>query len=146
MSQLDQMLDEKVNLKAMDTPETPASQALHGMAPVKASKNLQEAIHLLLTIGVGTSTTLLLFGLLLTLLTHQTVPDTFPGMEEVFNEAFRFQPAGFLGLGLLALIATPILRVFGSLVAFIFERDWRFAGITFVVFIIVLASIFFGRA
>lgn len=52
---------------------------------------------------------------------------------------------GFLALSLSVLIATPIARVFGSLIAFIYERDWRYARITLVVFLIVLTSMVLGR-
>ena len=58
--------------------------------------------------------------------------------------ALAFQPPGLLALGLLVLIATPILRVLGSVIGFIVERDWRYALITSIVFLIVVASILLG--
>jgi uncharacterized membrane protein len=48
-------------------------------------------------------------------------------------------------LGLLVLIATPILRVIGSTLAFLYERDWRYALITFVVLLVVTLSLLLGR-
>lgn len=53
---------------------------------------------------------------------------------------------GFSTLGLLVLIATPILRVAVSAVAFIFERDRPFTWITLAVLVLLLASLFLGRA
>jgi uncharacterized membrane protein len=50
-----------------------------------------------------------------------------------------------LALGLLVLIATPILRVVGSILAFLYERDWRYAGVTTVVLIVVLISLLLGK-
>ena len=63
-----------------------------------------------------------------------------------FVRVVSLRPSGFLALGLLVLIATPILRVVGSILAFIYERDWRFAGITFLVLIIVMVSLVLGEA
>jgi len=45
-------------------------------------------------------------------------------------------------LGLLILLATPIVRVAVSIVAFILEGDWRYVGITTVVLILLLGSVF----
>jgi len=46
---------------------------------------------------------------------------------------------------LLVLIATPILRVAGSIFAFLHERDFLYAGITAFVLLIVLASLLLGK-
>ncbi|MBP1602740.1 MAG: hypothetical protein H6Q06_2891, partial [Acidobacteria bacterium] len=43
------------------------------------------------------------------------------------------------------LIATPILRVLGSFVIFLYERDWRYAGVTLIVLLVLAASLLLGR-
>ena len=53
---------------------------------------------------------------------------------------------GFTTLGLLVLIATPILRVAVSVIAFWMERDKTFVLITFTVLSLLIASLFLGRA
>lgn len=55
-------------------------------------------------------------------------------------------PASFLILGLLALIATPITRVAVSIFAFALERDWRYVLITALVLAILVAGIALGKA
>jgi uncharacterized membrane protein len=45
-------------------------------------------------------------------------------------------------LGLLVLIATPVARVIFSVFAFARERDWAYVGITLVVLVILLYSVF----
>ena len=105
---------------------------------------LQEAIHRLLIYGVGLSTILMLVGLLLDFILKRPVPASLPGPIEAFRLAFALDPAGFLALGLIVLIATPILRVFSSIIAFLYERDWRYAIFTSIVFMIVMISILFG--
>ena len=53
---------------------------------------------------------------------------------------------GFTTLGLLVLIATPILRVAVSVLAFWFERDRAFVLITTTVLCLLVASLFLGKA
>ena len=50
----------------------------------------------------------------------------------------------FFTLGLLCLIATPIMRVAGSVLIYAYERDWRYALATFVVLTIVIVSLIVG--
>ncbi|MGZ3673334.1 MAG: DUF1634 domain-containing protein [Ktedonobacterales bacterium] len=43
------------------------------------------------------------------------------------------------------LLATPVLRVIVSIVAFLLEGDWLYAAITTVVLLILVVSFFLGR-
>ncbi len=54
------------------------------------------------------------------------------------------QPQAVITLGLLVLIATPVIRVATSIVAFAIEHDYRYVVITLAVLLILLYSIFFG--
>jgi len=63
--------------------------------------------------------------------------DSFAGLGEGLA-ALRPQAIGQLGL--LVLVATPILRVLTSLIAFALERDRLYVGITSVVLAILLAA------
>lgn len=49
-------------------------------------------------------------------------------------------------LGVLILIATPIIRIIFSLISFIFEKDKLYIFITFIVLSIILFSMFGGLA
>ena len=51
-------------------------------------------------------------------------------------------PQSIIALGLLLLIATPILRVAVSIIAFALERDYRFVVITAIVLVILILSNF----
>jgi uncharacterized membrane protein len=49
--------------------------------------------------------------------------------------------AGFLlNAGIIVLLATPLARVVVSTVQYVSERDWRFATLTFVVLLELIAS------
>lgn len=54
----------------------------------------------------------------------------------------ELRPIAFAQAGLLVLIATPVVRVMASVVAFVLERDRLYAGITIVVLAILLVSLF----
>ncbi len=108
-------------------------------------RQLNEIIHALLTVGLVGSTAVMLFGLALDLVQHRALSTAVPRFDEVVTYVMALRPSGFLALGLLILIATPILRVLGSFAAFLHERDWRYAGITFLVLSVLFASLVFDR-
>ena len=50
------------------------------------------------------------------------------------------RPQAIAQLGLVILVATPVLRVMTSLVGFVLERDWLYVAITAIVLAILLGS------
>ena len=108
-------------------------------------KNFDEILHKLLLIGLGLSVLFMLAGLALTLIRQQPIPADIPPLNMIFVHVSALAPDGFLALGLLVLIATPILRVVSSFIAFLVERNWRFAGITLIVLVTVIFSILLGK-
>lgn len=107
--------------------------------------DLNHVIHSMLIVGLAISTVLMLIGIALEIILRQDLPTVEPDLSQVFERVIALRPSGFLALGLLVLLATPVLRVVGSILAFAYERDWRFAGITLVVLIIVISSILLGK-
>lgn len=51
---------------------------------------------------------------------------------------------GLMQLGVLALIATPIVRVALSAVVFLRERDWLYTGVTLLVLVLLLYGLVNG--
>ncbi len=107
--------------------------------------DFDHVLHKLLVIGLVISVILIITGLVLALVKHENVPTVVPTLGTVFSQLCAWHPSGFLALGILVVIATPIMRVVGSAIAFILEKDWRFAAITLVVLITVTVSIFTGN-
>ncbi|MDE2581157.1 MAG: DUF1634 domain-containing protein, partial [Rhodospirillales bacterium] len=72
------------------------------------------------------------------------LPDpTFPDSLTSLMTGLRLaQPLAIASLGLLVLLATPVLRVAVSIPAFALERDWTYVRITALVLAILLFSIF----
>lgn len=104
-----------------------------------------ESLHKLLLIGLYLSVALILFGLGLALFTHQNVPEAVFPLQSLFTGLLSLNAGSYLSLGLLVLIATPIIRVITSFISFLVEKDWRFAAITLVVLTTVLVSILLGK-
>jgi len=62
----------------------------------------------------------------------------------ILHEAAKFHGRGFIQLGLLVLIATPVARVLFSVFAFIYEKDWTYVAITMIVLALLCYSLFGG--
>jgi uncharacterized membrane protein YfcA/uncharacterized membrane protein len=86
----------------------------------------------ILQIGVILSASLIILGTLL-------LPQT---LQEISRLWLILQP-NIITVGLLALIATPVIRVAASILTFALERDYKYVVITSLVLGILLYSIFF---
>ena len=123
-------------------------------------RRIELLISWLLVGGVVTSMATVLLGLLLMFVHHpdylQSAADlqrlTTPGaaFPNTLGEVARGVVAGsgqaVVVLGLLLLIATPILRVAVSLVGFALQRDRTYTVICAVVLIVLLISFLLGKA
>jgi uncharacterized membrane protein len=72
--------------------------------------------------------------------------ETFPHTPiEVWTGLLALQPQAIIVLGLMLLIATPVLRVAVSVIAFGLEHDMRYVIITLIVLAILITSFLLGR-
>ena len=84
---------------------------------------LERTIGIVLRAGVIASSVCLAVGLLLSLATGGHAISSF-----------------LLNAGIVILLATPLARVIVSTIQYIAERDWRFATLTFIVLLELVAS------
>ena len=106
-----------------------------------------------LLVGVTTSAVLLAAGLLGSLLVGwdgslvgappTTGAATDPGA--LVADVLALRPIGLARAGLVVLVATPVVRVAASVVAFTLEGDRLYATVTLVVLAILLGSLFVLR-
>lgn len=77
---------------------------------------------------------------------HQSSgPGFFPtSLSAVFQGAIAGKPYAIIGLGMLLLILTPVVRVALSVFFFLFQRDWLYVGITLFVLTVLAFSLFSG--
>jgi uncharacterized membrane protein len=117
--------------------------------------DVEQLVGKLLRYGVITASLVALAGGVLYLARHgaDALPDYshFAGEAKgyttykgIFSGAMASNPTEVVQLGVLVLIATPILRVLLSLFAFALEKDRLYVVITLVVLSIMMTSIFGG--
>lgn len=108
--------------------------------------DLNRIMYRVLVGGMILSSALYIVGVVLFLLqtpveaaiTHyQNVTDFTRGL-------FAYRSAAVLTLATVFLIATPIARVFVSILAFAVNRNLRYVAITIIVFLILISSILLG--
>ena len=122
-------------------------------------RQVELLISRLLRIGVLTSLCIIVLGMILSFSHHSgyresadelkrltsddaEFPRTLPG---VWRGLRQFQGCAVVTLGLLVLIATPVMRVAVSIFAFIYERDPKFVVITSLVLALLLLSFLLGK-
>ena len=71
-------------------------------------------------------------------------PQRLTSVAAIIGAALSLHSDALIQLGLLVLIAVPILRVAVSIVAFALERDWLYCTVTILVFAILLFSLLGG--
>lgn len=107
----------------------------------------------LLLAGVSAAAGLMVIGLLSALVVGWTgslvgagpVSHAVGDFSETFAGVMALRPFAIAQLGLLVLLATPVLRVATSVVAFAIEGDRLYALISGVVLTVLLTSIFLVR-
>lgn len=124
------------------------------LQPVEHEKYLKSpimanSIGRILQVGVVLSAMMIVLGLLLLPsrpggLSPQRVLAFPQTLSQVIGGVLVLRPQAVIALGILLLIATPVLRVVASVVAFAVERDRRYVVITLIVLVILLFSIVLG--
>jgi uncharacterized membrane protein len=69
------------------------------------------------------------------------VPKNLRGLREIVETAWQIRSVGIIQLGLLILVATPVVRVMFSVFAFLVERDYLYVVFTLIVLTVLLLSI-----
>ena len=115
------------------------------------SHEMEVAIGNLLRSGVIIAAAVVFFGGIIYMFRHglapanyrvfQRVPSGLCSVRGILKSAFSFHGRGFIQLGLLLLIATPIARVVFSILAFVRQRDTLYVIVTLIVFSILLYSL-----
>ena len=125
----------------------------------RSVRRVELAISAILRMGVAISLGTVVLGIIVSFTRHPNYVSsatelrrlTRPGaafphtLREVGRSLGNLHGQGIVMLGLLLLIATPVMRVAVSILAFIFQRDWVFVTITSVVLALLVLSFVLGR-
>jgi uncharacterized membrane protein len=71
-------------------------------------------------------------------------PDMYTTIAGIFNGIFALKARCIIQFGVVVLLATPIFRVFFSLIAFMKEKDWMYVFITALVLGVIIFSMTTG--
>jgi uncharacterized membrane protein len=114
-------------------------------------RKVEDIIGNLLRAGVILSATVVFVGAVIYLLRHGTSPASYRVFQGeprelrqpggIVHGAFAFSSRGIMQLGILLLIATPVLRVAFSVFAFLAEGDRMYVMFTLIVLSVLLYSV-----
>jgi len=121
-------------------PEQGSPDRAHVMDPV------ERVIRSVLLCGIALSVALMAAGLVLGVARGAGLPRGVVPLAELPRALAALRPAAYLSLGLIVLIGTPFVRVAGSLVVFVRERDRRFVLVTTIVLLVMCLGVVLGRA
>ena len=109
-------------------------------------------ISRILRIGVLTSATVIILGGILFAIQHPDAvfsfksfagePERLLNVSEIVREALQLRSRSVIQLGILVLIATPVLRVIFSFIEFFIHKDWIYVLITAIVITTLFYSLF----
>jgi uncharacterized membrane protein len=123
-------------------------------------RKIELVISTILRVGVTLSLLVIVTGTVISFVRHPGYVDspkallalTRPGqamprtLGEIFAGVAEGRGQAIVMAGLLLLLATPVIRVAVAILAFLAQKDRRFAVITTVVLCLLLLSFFLGRA
>lgn len=124
------------------------------------SRRAELVISRTLRLGVVLSISIVLLGAVVSFFNHPEYISshtelnrlTHPGaakpqtLGSVVRGVTEFRGEAIIALGLLVLIATPVVRVAVSILTFVEEKDRTYVAITTAVFLLLLLSFVLGRA
>ncbi|MGZ3872698.1 MAG: DUF1634 domain-containing protein [Mucilaginibacter sp.] len=118
--------------------------------------DIQALIGQVLRLGMIVSISIVFFGGVIYLYRHgHSVPNykVFRGIPpflqhtgSLLQAAFQIKGQAIIQLGVILLVATPILRVVFSMIGFMLEKDYMYVTISFLVLLIIFASMMGGHA
>lgn len=114
-------------------------------APEAAKTLVACLVERLLLAAIGVSVALMLLGLALGLAAGDGLPHAVLAVSGLREALMSREPAAYLSLGLIVLMATPFVRVVGALVVFAMERDRRYVLVTAIVLAVMCFSVLLGQ-
>ena len=114
------------------------------MAERSSDRREERAVQRLLRGGLILSSLLLAAGLVWALATSRL--QAHPVSFRTFIHSLRSgHPGGVMGLGLMVLLALPVVRVVVLAIDFARERDWRYAAVALAVLMLLFLAVYLGR-
>lgn len=114
-------------------------------SPPDMSRRLEHWVHYSLLVGLVLSGTLLAGGLAVDWFSPEPARPLQPRtLLETVSGALGGNARALMNLGILALMATPLVRVIILAIGWMTERQWRMAAVATTVFALLAASLMLG--
>jgi uncharacterized membrane protein len=107
---------------------------------------VERTVQATLRAGIVLSLVLMVIGIVLAVVQGGGLPKGAVPLADLPRAMLRREPAAYLSLAMVVMIATPFVRVAGSLLAFLRQRDWRSVLVTALVFAVMCTGVFLGWA
>lgn len=101
---------------------------------------LNRSLYLVLRAGMILSLVTMLLGLIAYLLSPG-IDEAFIPMDRLWNELVNANPIAVMELGVMFLIATPLIRIITALIVFAYEKDVRFVIISSIVLSVIAIAL-----
>lgn len=115
-------------------------------------KDLSALVGNMLRWGVVLSMSVVILGLGLYIFHHSGeptayknfMPEKLPAIKDMLGSALQGDASSIILVGVMMLIATPVMRIVFALVGFALEKDKLYVGISIIILCIILFSVLFG--
>jgi uncharacterized membrane protein len=131
------------------------SSLIHEPKTGPSDHAVEQIVGRLLQLGVFTAAAVAIVGAILVLIQHgsaspafadfHAAPPYLSSIAGILRGVREMRSEAVVQLGIVLLIATPILRVAFTLVAFVLQRDRVYVAITTLVLALLLYGLAFGR-
>jgi len=101
---------------------------------------MNRTMYLVLVTGMVLSFSIMTIGLVMYALTP--TEGTTLSLDKIVDGIVHGNPIAVIDLGIVILIATPLVRVMAAGLTFGMERDYRFVGISVFVLAMILLAVF----
>ena len=105
-----------------------------------ASQRMNRTMYLVLVTGMVLSFSIMTIGLVMYAL--NPTEGTTLSLDKIVDGIVHGNPIAVIDLGIVILIATPLVRVMAAGLTFGMERDYRFVGISAFVLAMILLAVF----
>lgn len=104
------------------------------------SERLNRTMYLVLITGTILSFGTLVVGLIMYAISP-TDGTTLP-LDKILDGIVRGNPIAIIDLGIILLIATPLVRIIAAGISFGLDKDYRFVGIAIFVLAMIILAVF----
>jgi uncharacterized membrane protein len=105
-----------------------------------ANQRLNRTMYLVLVTGMVLSFSIMVIGLLMYAVSP-TEGTTLP-IDKILDGIVHGNPIAVIDLGIVLLIATPLVRIIAAGITFGLEKEYRFLGIALFVLAMIVLAIF----